>query len=59
LCTVTLVVYYTVGHLNTLTFLGLVLVMWGVLLFPPLLERFLRRNVVLNAGDGEVAQRET
>jgi hypothetical protein len=59
LFTVTLVVYYSGGHLNTLTFLGLVLVMWGVLLFPPLLERFLRRNVVVKASDGEVAQRET
>jgi hypothetical protein len=40
--TLTLVVYYTTGQLNTLTFLGLILVMWGVLLIPPVLERFLR-----------------
>jgi len=59
LFTITLVVYYSDGHLNTLTFLGLVLVMWGVLLFPPLLERFLRRKVLLKASDGEVAQRQT
>ncbi len=42
LLTLTLVVYYTTGRLNTLTFLGLVLVMWGVLLVPPLLERYFR-----------------
>jgi len=40
--TLTLVVHYTTGRLNTLTFLGLILVMWGVLLVPPLLERYLR-----------------
>jgi hypothetical protein len=40
--TLTLVVYYTTGRLNTLTFLGLVLVMWGVFLVPPVLERFVR-----------------
>jgi hypothetical protein len=59
LLTITLVVYYTVGHLDTSIFFGLVLVMWSVLLFPPLLERFLRRNVVLKADDGEVARRGT
>ncbi len=42
LLTLTLVVYYTTGRLNTFTFLGLVLVMWGVLLVPPLLERYVR-----------------
>jgi len=42
LLTLTLVVYYTSGRLNTLTFWGLILVMWGVFLLPPLLERFLR-----------------
>jgi hypothetical protein len=42
--TLSLVVYYTFGRLNTLTFLGLMLVMWGVLLVPPVLERYLRRN---------------
>ena len=40
--TLTLVVYYTSGRLNTPTFLGLILVMWGVFLIPPLLERQLR-----------------
>jgi len=42
LSTLTLVVYYTTGRLNTPTFLGLVMVMWGVLLVPPVLERYLR-----------------
>jgi hypothetical protein len=42
LLTLTLVVYYTTGRLNTLTFLGLVLVMWGVLVVPPVLERYVR-----------------
>jgi hypothetical protein len=42
LMTLTLVVYYTTGRLNTFTFLGLMLVMWGVFLMPPLLERYLR-----------------
>jgi hypothetical protein len=42
LLTLTLVVNYTAGRFNTLTFLGLVLVMWGVLLVPPLLERYVR-----------------
>jgi hypothetical protein len=42
LLTITLIVHYTVGKLNTFTFFGLILVMWGVLLIPPLLERRLR-----------------
>jgi hypothetical protein len=42
LLTLTLVVYYTTDRLNTPTFLGLVLVMWGVLLIPPVLERYIR-----------------
>jgi len=42
LMTLSLVVYYTTERLNTLTFLGLILVMWGVLLVPALLERYLR-----------------
>jgi hypothetical protein len=47
LLTLGLVAYYTTGRLNTLTFLGLILVMWGVLLGPPLLERYLRSSRVL------------
>jgi hypothetical protein len=42
--TLTLVVYYTNGRLNTLTFVGLMLVMWGVFLIPPLLERWFRKG---------------
>ncbi len=42
--TVTLIVNYTVGQLNTFTFFGLVLVMWGVLLMPAVLERLLKRG---------------
>ena len=44
LMTLSLVVYYTTGRLNTLTFFGLILVMWGVLLVPPLLERYLKNK---------------
>jgi len=42
LMTVTLIVHYTIGKLNTFTFFGLILVMWGVLLVPALLERYLK-----------------
>jgi hypothetical protein len=42
LLTLTLIGHYTAGQLNTFTFFGLILVMWGVLLMPPLLERHLR-----------------
>jgi hypothetical protein len=44
LLTLTLVVYYSTGQLNTPTFLGLALVMWGVFLAPPLLERYLIKS---------------
>jgi hypothetical protein len=47
LLTLGLVVYYSTGRLSTLTFLGLILVMWGVLLGPPLLERYLRKSHAL------------
>jgi hypothetical protein len=46
LLTVGLVAYYSTGRLNTLTFLGLILVMWGVMLGPPLLERYLRSSAL-------------
>jgi hypothetical protein len=42
--TLTMVVHYTTGRLNTLTFFGLLLVMWGVLLIPAILERSLRSS---------------
>jgi len=38
LLTITLIVHYTTGKLNMFTFLGLIMVMWGVLLLPLLLE---------------------
>ena len=44
LLTLMLIAYYTNGRLNTPTFLGLILVMWGVFLVPPLLERWLRNG---------------
>jgi hypothetical protein len=44
LMTLSLVVYYTTGRLNTLTFFGLILVMWGVLLVPLLLEHYLKNS---------------
>jgi hypothetical protein len=53
LLTLTLVVYYTSGRLNTPTFLGLILVMWGVFLIPPLLERRFR-NGRLRFWKGEI-----
>jgi hypothetical protein len=45
--TLTLVVYYTNGRLNTLSFVGLMLVMWGVFLLPALLERRLRHGRII------------
>jgi hypothetical protein len=40
--TITLIVHYTIGKLNILSFLGLIMVMWGVLVLPPLLEHRIR-----------------
>jgi hypothetical protein len=48
LSTLTLVVYYSTKRLNTFSFLGLILVMWGVLLVPPLLERYVRRDAKIH-----------
>ncbi len=42
--TLSWVVYYAKGGLGTTTFFGMMLVMWGVFLFPPLFERFLRKG---------------
>jgi hypothetical protein len=53
LLTLTLVRYYTSGRLNTFTFLGLILVMWGVLLLPALLERYLKTGR-FRFGKGEI-----
>jgi len=44
LLTLSVVVYYSTGALVTPTFIGLMLVMWGVFLAPPLLERYLIKN---------------
>ena len=42
--TLMLVVYYSTGRFAVATFLGLALVMWGLFLTPPLLERYLARK---------------
>jgi len=44
LLTLTMVVYYVGGRLSLTTFVGLILVMWGLFLIPPLLERWLRKG---------------
>ena len=44
LLTLTIVVYYVGGKLDAQTFAGLILVMWGLFLVPPLLERWLRKS---------------
>jgi hypothetical protein len=55
LLTLTLVVYYTSGRLDMFTFLGLVLVMWGVLLVPPVVERYIRDDRPLFSPGRETA----
>ncbi len=42
--TLSWVVFYTTGRLGTTTFFGMMLVMWGVFLFPPIIERLLRKG---------------
>ena len=44
LLTLTMVAYYTQDRLSLTTFLGLILVMWGIFLVPPVLERVLRNG---------------
>ncbi len=44
LLTLTLVVYYAGGRLSAQTFAGLILVMWGLFLVTPLLDRLLRKS---------------
>jgi hypothetical protein len=58
LVTLALVVNYTAGRLTTFTFLGLALVMWGVLLIPPLLERYLKEGWAHTKPAGEICRRE-
>ena len=45
--TLTLVANYAQGYLSTPLFAGLMLVMWGIFLIPPLLERRIRRRADL------------
>jgi hypothetical protein len=42
LTTLILIVYHSTGYVNNLAFLGLLFIMWGVLLIPPILERRLK-----------------
>lgn len=44
LLTLTIVVYFVGGKLSTETFAGLILVMWGLFLVPPLMEWFFRKT---------------
>jgi hypothetical protein len=44
LLTLTMVAYYAGGGLGLPMFIGLILVMWGLFLIPPLLERWLRKS---------------
>ncbi len=44
LLTLTLVVYYAGGRLSVQTFAGLILIMWGLFLIPPIMERYLRKT---------------
>jgi hypothetical protein len=50
LATLSIIVYYTTGQLNNLTFMGPVMVMWGELLIPPLLERHLKNRQTRTQG---------
>jgi hypothetical protein len=42
LTTLIMIVYHSTGYVNNLAFLGLLFIMWGVLLIPPILERRLK-----------------
>ena len=44
--TLCLIVYHSTGYVNNLAFLGLLVVLWGGLLIPPLLERRLKNSRV-------------
>jgi hypothetical protein len=44
LLTLTMVVYYAGGRLSVLTFAGLILIMWGLFLIPPLLDWVHRKS---------------
>ena len=49
LLTLSPIVYYSTGRLNNLVFLGLVIVLWGVLLVPPILERRLKHRRAISS----------
>jgi hypothetical protein len=51
--TISLIVFYSTGHLINLVFLGLLIVMWGVLLIPLLMERRLKNRMSLSGHQGE------
>ncbi|NWF78123.1 MAG: hypothetical protein HXY36_06000 [Chloroflexi bacterium] len=44
--TISLIVYHSTGYLINLAFLGLLIIMWGVLLIPLLLEKRLKKRTV-------------
>jgi hypothetical protein len=46
LVTLSLIAYHSTGYVNNLAFLGLLFVLWGGLLIPPLLERRLKNSRV-------------
>ncbi len=46
LVTLCLIVYHSTGNVNNLAFLGLLFVLWGGLLIPPVLERRLKNSRV-------------
>jgi hypothetical protein len=46
LITLSLIVYHSTGYVNNLAFLGLLVIMWGLLLIPPLLERRFKNSRV-------------
>ena len=56
--TLTLVAHYTNELLSTPMFVGLMLVMWGIFLVPPLLERRIRRGTGRIFKDGNTATLE-
>ncbi|MFC2008045.1 hypothetical protein ACFLVB_05595 [Chloroflexota bacterium] len=43
--TLTVIGYYTYGRLSLSTLIGLILIMWGLFLIPPLLERWGRKRM--------------
>jgi hypothetical protein len=46
LVTLSLIVYHSTGYVDNLTFFGLLVAMWAVLLIPPLLEKRLKNHQV-------------